>query len=132
MSESKWPQMRKLNSLHPELRPKVERVIGRMYLHGFAPMIYFGYRGLNTQEKLLSSGNSGVRVSFHNHVVDGKLASLAVDIVDAKQLWGNHEFFVALGEEYEAVGLIWGGRWSNPDMAHGQLWINSRLYEVTP
>ena len=132
MSESKWSQQRKLASLHTELRPLIERVCGRLYLRGFAPMIYFGYRSLDTQAGLVQSGNSAVRVSFHNHTESGETASLAADIVDATLWWGNPEFFVALGEEAEAVGLVWGGRWSNPDSAHVQLWPNSRLDEVTP
>lgn len=132
MSESKWSQLRKLKSCHPEMRPKVERVICRMYMRGFEPSIYFGYRGLDTQASLHAGKTSTLLVSFHNHTEDGRPAALAVDIVDAVKLWGNPGFFAALGEEYEAAGLVWGGRWNNPDSAHGQLWPNSRLNEVVP
>lgn len=132
MSESSWTPSAKLASLHPDLRPLIERLIGRMYVRGFAPMIYFGWRSLATQAKLHAGGTSGVRTSFHNHTEDGEPAALAADIVDAELWWNNPEFFIALGEEAEAVGLVWGGRWNNPDSAHVQLWPNSRLDEVVP
>ena len=129
-SEATWSQAKKLASLHAELRPIVERLAGRMALHGFNPKIFFAYRGLETQARLKARGNSGVSVSFHNHTENGEPAALAVDLVDAELGWGNPVFFQVLGEEAEALGLIWGGRWTNPDEAHVQLWPNSRLGEV--
>lgn len=131
MSEASWTQMAKIESLHPELVAPVLTIVARLYLRGFKPKIFFGWRGLETQARLLKRKRSQLTISFHNNVnEDGEPASLAADIVCDVHGWEHKEFFVALGEEAKAVGLVWGGEWRNPDSAHVQLWPNWRLNEV--
>lgn len=131
MSEASWTQMAKVESLHPELQGPVLTIIARLYLRGFKPKMFFGWRSLETQARLLRRKTSTLNISFHNNVdEDDEHASLAADIVDADRGWDHPEFFEALGEEAKAVGLVWGGDWRNPDSAHVQLWPNSRLDEV--
>ena len=130
-SEAYWTQVEKLDSLHPGLGQLIERLVGRLFLLGFTPKIFFGWRSLETQARLVARKTSRVSVSFHNHVLsDGTRAALAVDIVDDEEGWDNDAFFEALGREAEDLGLVWGGRWADPDSAHVQLWPNSRLGEV--
>ena len=132
---SQWTQEKKLASLEPSFRPKIERVIAKLKADGFQPKIVFGWRSVEVQAKLKREGKTKVSFSFHNaQKPDGTPNAWAVDIVDARWAWNEpdcHKFFRALGDAGKAEGLVWGGDWvSFRDWAHLQGRQNSELGQV--
>lgn len=121
-SEARWSEARKLASLHPELRPKVERILASLRREGFPAKLFFGWRSLETQARLAARGTGLRSGSKHVNQVDGKPASRAADIVHATEGWSNEQFFGRLGMLAEREGLTWGGRWvALRDPAHVEL-----------
>jgi hypothetical protein len=131
---SKWPQEKKLLSLHPKLRPLVKGVVEGMTKRGFEPKIFYGWRSVAVQQSILKKGHSHVTFSFHNiQKKDGTPDAYAADIVDRRWAWNKeaakHGYWSALGEEAKKQGLYWGGDWTipRPDWAHVQLVPNAQL-----
>jgi hypothetical protein len=141
----------KLDSLYPDFRPKIEQLLVNLAARTDArgkpwrPRIYYAWRSPAEQRKLVERGDSNVLFSFHNVIdPDGSPQSLAVDIIDRRYAWDledkesawttaqRNRFWTALGEEAEALGLTWGGRWTDPyDPAHVQAYSqesDARLY----
>jgi len=133
---SKWSQERKLASLDPDLREKVERVLERLTADGFQPRIYFGWRSVAVQRELVRQGNSQVSFSFHNaQYPNGRPRAQAVDIIDRRWAWSEaaqeNGFWDALGRAGKDQGLYWGGSWIKfKDYAHLQSFPNTRLAEI--
>lgn len=132
---ARWPQAKKLQSLDPGFRVKVEQMVAALAQRGFQPRIFYGWRSVAVQQQLYAMGRSKVRFSFHNaQRPDGTPNAWAVDVID--QRWGWQEpdcmpFFNALGEEANSRGLVWGGDWvSFRDWAHVQGRQNSELATV--
>ncbi len=130
---SRWPQEKKLLSLHESFRPKVEAVLASLREDGFQPHIVYAWRSIAVQLGLVACGKSKVRFSFHNaQMPDGTPASYAADIVDSRWLWTpaaeSNGFWRALGAAARAQGLVWGGDWKSfPDLAHIQARPNNEL-----
>jgi hypothetical protein len=127
-----WPQEKKLESMHPKLRPLVEGLLKGMVARTFQPMVFYGWRSVAVQQKKLKEGHSHVKFSFHNATnKDGTPCAYAADIVDKRWLWkaaaAENGYWVALGAEAKANNLYWGGTWKHPDWAHVQLLPNSQL-----
>jgi hypothetical protein len=132
---SQWPQEKKLASLEPTFRPKIERVIAKLKADGFQPKIVFGWRSVQVQARLKREGKTKVSFSFHNaQKRDGTPNAWAVDIVDTRWSWNEpdcHKFFRALGAAGKAEGLVWGGDWKTfRDWAHLQGRQNKELAAV--
>lgn len=133
---SQWSQEKKLKSVTPHLRSKLQPVIEHLRSAGFHPHIYYGWRSVAVQLALYSSGRSKIKFSFHNaQLPDGAPNSYAADIIDSRFGWtGQAEiagFWSALGNAAKSNGLIWGGDWSSfRDVAHVQLLPNSRLQSI--
>jgi peptidoglycan L-alanyl-D-glutamate endopeptidase CwlK len=133
---SQWPEEKKLASLDPAFRPKVERVLVRLRAQGFQPRVHFGWRSVAVQRQLLAAGHTKVQFSFHNaQKPDGTPNSYAVDIIDNRWGWGpeaeRNGFWVALGQAGKAEGCVWGGDWTSfKDVAHIQDKPNSQLAMV--
>lgn len=133
---AKWTQEKKLASIHPELQPKVTKVLQALSARGFQPKIYYGWRSVAVQMQLYFQGNSKVKFSFHNaQKPNGTPISYAADIIDARFGWSPEAertgFWKALGEEAKKQHLTWGGDWVNfRDWAHIQLVPNSELARV--
>ncbi len=129
-----WPQERKLASLHPRFRPRIQTVIASLRDDGFRPTIVYGWRSLAVQARLVKAGTSKAPFSFHNsQTPDGLPAAWAVDLVDERWYWTEpecHRFFRALGAAGKAEGLIWGGDWRFRDWAHLQGRRNAELAAV--
>ncbi|MBF0162793.1 MAG: M15 family metallopeptidase [Magnetococcales bacterium] len=133
---SKWNQEQKLLSLHPALRPKVQAVLAELTAQGFQPKIFYGWRSVAVQLRLVAEGHSTVRFSFHNaQLPDGTPDAYAVDIIDKRYGWEAEAeasgFWQALGQAARQQGLFWGGDWSGfRDWAHLQLLDNSALARI--
>jgi peptidoglycan L-alanyl-D-glutamate endopeptidase CwlK len=135
-NSAQWTQEKKLSSLHPDLRPKIEAVISALKERGFEPKIFYGWRSVEVQLSLYNKGASKVKFSFHNaQMKDGTPRSYAADIIDRRFSWSklaeSAGFWEALGEEAKKQGLVWGGSWTSfKDVAHVQLLANSELAKV--
>lgn len=102
-----------LGELTPSTGAAVRGVLRRMRALGFDPVVHETYRTDARARKLARKG-TGIERSMHR-------LGLAADIVDRARGWDAPEaFWRALGESAEAEGLVWGGRWSSPDVAHVQ------------
>jgi peptidoglycan L-alanyl-D-glutamate endopeptidase CwlK len=133
---SKWSQEKKVASLHPALRPKVQAIVDALSKRGFQPKIFFGWRSVAVQLEIFKKGHSKVKFSFHcaQHR-DGTPNSYAADIIDSRYGWDSKAetsgFWKALGAEAKVQQLYWGGDWSKfHDWAHVQLVPNSKLASV--
>ncbi len=130
---SSWTQEKKLLSLNPSLRSRVEQVLAALRDQGFQPKIFFGWRSVAVQQELYRKGVTKVKFSFHNaQKPDGTPNSYAADIVDARWGWEKsaelHGFWTALGNAAKGAGLVWGGDWKDfRDVAHVQSRQNSEL-----
>jgi len=130
---SKWSQQKKLQSLNPTFRTKVQSVLNALDQQGFKPKIFFGWRSVVVQQELFNKGRSKVRFSFHNaQMRDGIPNAYAADIIDRRWGWEDaaetNGFWSALGTEAKKQGLVWGGDWvSFKDVAHIQGRKNSEL-----
>ena len=133
---SQWPEEKKLASLDPAFRPKVERVLEKLRAAGFQPQVIFGRRSVAVRRQLKASGHSKIDFSFHNaQKRDGTPNSYAVDIVDKRWGWTpdaeRNGFWAALERLGKAEGCVWGGDWTSfPDVAHLQDKPNSQLAMV--
>jgi peptidoglycan L-alanyl-D-glutamate endopeptidase CwlK len=133
---ARWPEEKKLQSMHPQLREKVQATLAALKQRGFQPKVFYGWRSVAVQLRLYEEGNSKVRFSFHNaQRRDGTPNSYAADIVDVRYAWsaaaGTSGFWTALGEEAKKQGLYWGGDWASfRDWAHVQLVANVQLAAV--
>ena len=133
---TQWSQDKKLQSMTPNLRPKVEAVLEALKQRAFNPTIFYGWRSVAVQLQLYNKGNSKVKFSFHNaQKPDGTPNSYAADIIDSRYGWSTQAdtsgFWKALGEEAKKQSLHWGGDWASfRDWAHVQLVPNSQLSEI--
>ena len=133
---TQWSQDKKLQSMTPNLRPKVEAVLEALKQRAFNPTIFYGWRSVAVQLQLYNKGNSKVKFSFHNaQEPDGTPNSYAADIIDSRYGWSTQAdtsgFWKALGEEAKKQSLHWGGDWASfRDWAHVQLVPNSQLSEI--
>jgi peptidoglycan L-alanyl-D-glutamate endopeptidase CwlK len=133
---SKWNQQRKLMSLDPGLRRKVERILDRLDSEGFRPRIFYGWRSVTVQRELVRKGHSRVNFSFHNaQYRNGRPRAYAVDIIDRRWAWRDdaerNGFWDALGRAGKAEDLYWGGSWRKfKDYAHLQSFPNYRLAHI--
>ncbi len=133
---SKWSQEKKLQSMHPDLRPKVSAVIAALQKRGFQAKIFFAWRRVAVQLEIFKKGHTKVKFSFHNaQKKDGTPNAYAADIIDGRYAWSakaeKEGFWKALGEEAHAQSLYWGGDWKTfRDWAHVQLVENSQLGRV--
>ena len=133
---SQWTQDKKILSMNPLLRPKVQAILIGLNQAGFQPKVFYGWRSVAVQLQLFNAGHSKVKFSFHNaQQPDGRPNSYAADIIDARYAWSDKAqssgFWKALGAEAKKQGLYWGGDWSSfRDWAHVQLVTNGELARV--
>tara|TARA_Y100000034_G_scaffold60946_1_gene74025 strand:+ start:242 stop:1336 length:1095 start_codon:yes stop_codon:yes gene_type:complete len=126
---------RDLEDLQPDFKELVEQLIANLEERGFETFIATTFRSVETQIQKYNEGKSEVKYGYHNFVDEnGQPASQAVDLALKDIGWGpgppsmaledavmdpQHikaaEYFKALGEEANKLGLEWGGDWSSKD-----------------
>ena len=117
---------RDINLLHPSLRPKAEELIKRAKAAGIDIIITQTLRTKAEQDELYAQG----RTKPGNIVTQAKYPQslhcwgVAFDIavvIGGKANWDT-TWYKKVGPLGEALGLEWGGRWTNfPDYPHYQL-----------
>jgi hypothetical protein len=99
--------------LEPVTRQLVERLVATSQRMGIDVTIYETYRSRERQLALFNSGASKLRtVGVHHY-------GLACDIVrevGGEPCWKGD--FTFLGQLAQSCGLIWGGDWGAPHIAH--------------
>ena len=84
-NSAQWPEAKKLQSMHPELRPKVQALLEALKQRGFQPRIFYGWRSVAVQLQLYNQGNSKIKFSFHNaQKSNGTPNAYAADIIDSR------------------------------------------------
>jgi peptidoglycan L-alanyl-D-glutamate endopeptidase CwlK len=124
---ARWPEDKKLASLHADLRPKVEAILASLKQQNFQPKVFYGWRSVAVQLDLFEKGNTTVKFSYHNaQKPDGTPNAYAADIVDSRWGWGDaaetNGFWTAMGKVAKEQGLTWGGDWTSfRDVAHVEI-----------
>ncbi len=107
-------------------------VFQRMHEHGYEMALLEGYRSPERQDELAAQGghvtNAKAFQSYHQYglaadvafVRNGKL------VISEKDPWAMRGYEL-YGQEAEAMGLTWGGRWKLMDFGHVELRGNTRL-----
>lgn len=128
---------RSLDDLHPEVRPLVEAFLANCSKVKIDILVTCTWRSAKEQAKLYAQGRTtaGKIVtrakpgqSSHNPILNGKPASLAVDIVpmrNGKPVWStakeDGKLWLRVGALGEKAGLEWAGRWKSfPEYPHFQ------------
>jgi len=118
--------------LHPDLIDKIEKVLSAMAAIGFPMRICQSVRTASEQHELWRKGRDlpGPKVTNcdgytrkSNHQITADGFGHAVDCCfTVGEPFGEGQPWSAYGTLGEAVGLAWGGRWTNPvDRPHLEL-----------
>ena len=107
-----------IESLEPEVREKVRRVLVKLEQKKWQPKVAEGRRTKAEQAEKFRRGVTTTMNSKH-------LCGIAADIVDKRYAWGgpaantNFQFWQDLGAAAKSEGLDWGGDWKSfKDVAH--------------
>lgn len=111
------------SKLDPDFVQIVLRLLKRLEARGIQMTLVEGYRSPERQEMLAARE---VTVTRARGFASRHQYGLAVDLVPviggrpvfSEQVPGAAAAFQALGIEAEALGLVWGGRWSFRDLVH--------------
>lgn len=121
---------RRLDDLHPDLKPKAFELLARCTEAGIPVMIVDTLRTWDEHQQNLKNGTSWTKVSKHlPDPTTGK--SKAIDIApywdyklygaDKLQWDTNDPVWGKIGAIGKALGLKWGGDWQKKDMGHFEL-----------
>ncbi|GAA5786015.1 hypothetical protein GCM10007860_20480 [Chitiniphilus shinanonensis] len=111
------------SKLDPRFTQAVLAVIARMEERGFPIVLLEGYRSPDRQDALADGGVMVTKArggqSKHQYGLAADLAPMRDGriVLSERDPWA-WEAYQALGEEAEAAGLTWGGRWSFKDYGH--------------
>ncbi len=101
------------NLLEPGTRSLVQAIIGAANAQGIALMIFETYRSEDRQLALFNQGASTLKtVGVHHY----GLACDLVKSINGEPSWKGD--FGFLGKLAHANGMIWGGDWGSPGVAH--------------
>ncbi|TJZ63949.1 M15 family metallopeptidase [Chitiniphilus eburneus] len=114
------------SKLDPRFTQTVLAVIARLETRGFPIVLIEGYRSPDRQDSLADGGVLVTKArggqSKHQYGLAVDLAPLRDGriVLSERDPWA-WEAYQALGEEAEAAGLTWGGRWSFKDYGHVEM-----------
>lgn len=109
--------------LRPHFARVLLRIAAKMEQRGYPVVLIEGYRSPERQDALADGGNRVTRArgfqSRHQYGLAADLAPLRDGriVMSERDPWA-WQAYQALGEEVEAAGLVWGGRWSLRDYGH--------------
>jgi peptidoglycan L-alanyl-D-glutamate endopeptidase CwlK len=132
----------RLETVYPELRDKVLKILVAMDGLGFPMCVTDGRRTQAEQVALYAKGRTapggivthadGVTKRSNHQPHDGEMLGRAVDccfLVDGLNRdgkletpsWDDSHPWLVYGQAAEALGLTWGGRWKLHDLPHVEL-----------
>ncbi len=110
--------------LLPSFQAPVQKLLDRMRDLGYSPILF---DGLRTAAEALRNAKRGTGVVQSMH-----LYGCAADIICEDHLWSCKDkkckFFTKLGQEAEALGLVWGGRFKKKVLRAGK-WVVVEGYD---
>ena len=111
--------------LDPGFTQTVLGLFSRMAERGYPLALLEGYRSPERQDLLAREGRRTQASAFRSRHQFGLAADLApvrngVPVISEREPWAQGAYR-ALGEEAEALGLVWGGRWSFQDLGHVEM-----------
>jgi peptidoglycan L-alanyl-D-glutamate endopeptidase CwlK len=112
----------------------VLRLFARMEERGYSLVLLEGYRSPDRQDRLANLGaqvtNARALQSRHQFGLAADIAPLRDGrlVISERDPWA-FEVYQALGQEAEALGLIWGGRWKLRDYGHVEVVPAKRTVE---
>lgn len=105
-----------IEQLLPTWREKVRELMLRLGELGFKPVLFDGLRTLEEAKRNAAKG-VGIVKSIHCY-------GAAADLICDQHGWSCQaarcRFYDVLGREAEALGMVWGARFSRADMPHVQ------------
>ncbi len=117
----------RLAKVCPELEVRVRLLLSNLATKGYSFEVVQGLRTYAEQDKLFAQGRStpGQIVTKARGGQSNHNFGLAVDIAplrNGKIDWNYREAFLAINDEAEKVGLLWGGDWGKfVDLPHVEL-----------
>jgi hypothetical protein len=120
------PRDRSLDGLAPKFRAAVERMLDKLHMAGFTPLVFETLRTPERQAYLYGFGRlyddgRGIVTQAPNADTSWHGYGLAVDVVCARRGHDAPEsFWFALGCAAREQGLVWGGDWPMRDKPHVQ------------
>ncbi len=99
--------------LLPSMQKAVQKLLANMEARGFDPMVFETLRSAAREKELDAKGAGSAGTSMHFY-------GAAADIVSRSHMWDWPEFYVALCEEAEKLGLVSGHHWKRVDSTHVQ------------
>jgi peptidoglycan L-alanyl-D-glutamate endopeptidase CwlK len=113
------------DKLDPAFTRAVLGLFNRCAERGYPLALLEGYRSPERQEVLARDGlrtQAGPYRSRHQFGLAADLAPVrdGVLLIEEREPWAK-DAYRALGEEAEALGLVWGGRWSFRDLGHVEM-----------
>jgi peptidoglycan L-alanyl-D-glutamate endopeptidase CwlK len=111
------------DKLNPDFVQQVLTVMKKMGERGYPMVLLEGYRSPERQDELanlatlVTKAKGGQSKHQYGFAVDLAPMKNGKVVISEKDSWAG-EAYQALGEEAEAIGLIWGGRWSFKDYGH--------------
>lgn len=116
------------NLLNPNFEQRLLHVFQKMHDRGYDMVLIEGYRSPERQDALAAQGsnvtNAKAFQSYHQFGLAGDCAFMRNGkvVISEKDPWVM-QAYQAYGEEAEAIGLVWGGRWKMMDLGHVELHI---------
>lgn len=101
-----------LGLLLPSFRARVELLLARLTARGFDPVVFETLRS-QARAAMLGKTGPGIADSIHCY-------GAACDIISKSRAWQWPEFYVAMRDEAEALGLTAGYRFPKVDADHVQ------------
>lgn len=114
------------NLLDADFRQRLLHVFKRMREHGYEMALIEGYRSPERQDMLAAAGshvtNARAFQSMHQFGRAADCAFLVAGrlVISERDPWAMRGYEL-YGQEAEAVGLVWGGRWKLMDFGHVEL-----------
>jgi len=111
------------NNLDTGFRNTVLELFSRMESRGYPMALLEGFRGAERQEVLARKGPGVTRArggqSLHQFGLAADMSPLRDGrlVISERDPWASAAYR-ALGEEAEALGLAWGGKWAMRDLGH--------------
>jgi hypothetical protein len=117
----------RLSKVHPKLAARVRLLIAGLGANGFPFEVVQGLRTYVEQDLLFTQGRTKpgeivtrARGGYSNH--NFGLACDIAPVPNGKIDWNWREAFLAINDEAEKVGLLWGGDWTKfIDLPHVEL-----------
>lgn len=111
------------DALVPQMKSAVLAILARAKAEGLAIMFFQGWRSAASEEANMQKGTSWVGTPYDSMHVWGAAADFAFIDAHGQPYWppADSPLWQQFGQIAHALGLVWGGDWTERDMDHVQL-----------